>query len=330
MMALKLLQKKELAVAVRAVVLAAKLCETVRSEIVKPQAMTKLDRSPVTISDYGAQAIVCKLLRESFPGDPVVAEEDANDLRMPERNDQLKQVTNYVKRALEGTNISSSSTSTQEEEVLTWIDHGNGKTSNGRFWTLDPIDGTKGFLRGDQYAICLALVEGGCVKHGILACPALDLDGEIGHLFVADHGNGAWRRPLAAADDAPFLKLQVSKAANSVVQSFESSHGNHTAQQGVAKAVGIENVLLMDSQAKYAMVASGNTSLYLRLSSYKENIWDHAAGAILVEEAGGKVTDRNGKPLGYTEAKMTQNSGVVVSNGTLHDEVLLALREYEK
>lgn len=325
------MQKKELAVACRAVTIAAKLCETVRSEIVDLQAMTKSDRSPVTISDYGAQSIICKMLRDAFPEDPVVAEEDANDLRMPEMKDQLAQITKYVEWALEGGGASTSSSSIQEEDVLSWIDHGNGSASTSkRFWTLDPIDGTKGFLRGDQYAICLALVEEGCVKQGILACPALELDGDTGHLFVAEHGNGAWRRSLNATDETPFTKLQVSQEADSVVQSFEASHGNHAAQQGVAKAVGIGNVILMDSQAKYAMVASGKTSLYLRLSSYEENIWDHAAGAILVEEAGGKVTDRNGKALGFTEAKMTQNSGVVVSNGAIHEKVLLTLRDYKE
>jgi 3'(2'), 5'-bisphosphate nucleotidase len=88
----------------------------------------------------------------------------------------------------------------------------------------------------------------------------------------------------------------------------------------------------MDSQAKYGAVAAGEAALYLRLPSpkypdYREKIWDHAAGAIVVEEAGGKVTDMYGKPLDfYTAAKMMHNRGVVVSNGAIHHDVLLALK----
>jgi 3'(2'), 5'-bisphosphate nucleotidase len=88
----------------------------------------------------------------------------------------------------------------------------------------------------------------------------------------------------------------------------------------------------MDSQAKYGAVASGQAALYLRLPSpkspdYRENIWDHAAGAIVVEEAGGRVTDMYGKPLDFaSKPKMMENQGVIVSNGIIHDTVLAALK----
>jgi 3'(2'), 5'-bisphosphate nucleotidase len=87
----------------------------------------------------------------------------------------------------------------------------------------------------------------------------------------------------------------------------------------------------MDSQAKYGILARGEVTLYLRVPSpseveYQENIWDHAAGAIIAEEAGGKVTDVLGKPLDFScGIKMVKNHGVVVSNGILHDVVLKAL-----
>ena len=117
------------------------------------------------------------------------------------------------------------------------------------------------------------------------------------------------------------------------VESVEASHGNQSEQEAVAKAVGItQESVRMDSQAKYGAVAAGEAALYLRLPSpkypdYREKIWDHAAGAIVVEEAGGKVTDMNGKPLDfYTAAKMNDNRGVVVSNGIIHDDVMSALK----
>jgi 3'(2'), 5'-bisphosphate nucleotidase len=88
----------------------------------------------------------------------------------------------------------------------------------------------------------------------------------------------------------------------------------------------------MDSQVKYGLVASGEAALYLRLpnpdkQNYRECIWDHAAGAIIVEEAGGKVTDMNGKTLNWSEnEKMLNNRGVIVSNGAIHDQIIEALK----
>lgn len=88
----------------------------------------------------------------------------------------------------------------------------------------------------------------------------------------------------------------------------------------------------MDSQVKYGLVANGEAAVYLRFPNprnkdYRENIWDHAAGAIVVEEAGGKVTDMNGKPLNFRDnEKMLNNHGVVVSNGVIHDRVLEAIK----
>ncbi|MEM6839428.1 MAG: 3'(2'),5'-bisphosphate nucleotidase [Cyanobacteria bacterium P01_C01_bin.120] len=317
--------ENELAIAQKAVIAAAKLCQTVRQSMVM-EAMEKSDKSPVTVADYGSQAIICKALSESFPNDPVVGEEDAAELRSPEMSDRLAQVTQFVAGVIG---------QVTPDQVTQWIDHGNGAPAN-RFWTLDPIDGTKGFLRGDQYAIALALIENGDLKVGLLGCPALDLGyGSTGLLFTAVRGAGAYMQPIDGSGEA--TRIQVVQAGDAArlrfVESMEASHGNREQQDAVAKAVGITQASVrMDSQAKYGAVAAGNAALYLRLPSpkypdYREKIWDHAAGAIVVEEAGGQVTDMYGKPLDfYTAAKMNDNRGVVVSNGTIHDAVMAALK----
>ena len=85
----------------------------------------------------------------------------------------------------------------KQEDIHSTIDKGSYDGGpNGRFWTLDPIDGTKGFLRGEQYAVALALIEDGEVVLGILGCPNLtkDLknpDGAQGLIFSAVKGQGA-------------------------------------------------------------------------------------------------------------------------------------------
>ena len=89
----------------------------------------------------------------------------------------------------------------------------------------------------------------------------------------------------------------------------------------------------MDSQAKYAVLAAGKGDLLLRLLSpsrpdYREKIWDQAAGSIVLEEAGGKITDLHGKELDFrTGRSLTNNRGILASNGALHGAALQALSE---
>jgi 3'-phosphoadenosine 5'-phosphosulfate (PAPS) 3'-phosphatase len=87
----------------------------------------------------------------------------------------------------------------------------------------------------------------------------------------------------------------------------------------------------MDSQGKYAVVARGEAEIYLRLPTrgdYREKIWDHAAGALIVAEAGGIVTDIHGRALEFHHGReLAANRGVVVSNGRLHAKVIRAIEE---
>ncbi len=310
-------------VAIAAVQQAAQLCERVRQTLV-PEAIEKNDKSPVTVADFGAQALICQALADAFPQDPVVGEEDAADLRQPDMAHPLATVTAQVQHHLPAATA---------EDVLTWIGHGNGSVAS-RYWTLDPIDGTKGFLRGDQYAIALALVEEGDLKVGVLGCPFLRFgEGDRGLIFVAVRGEGAVMMPLAGGAPQPLrVNQDPASAGFRFVESVESGHGNQSQQSAMAQAVGIQAASIrMDSQAKYAAVAAGEAALYLRLPSpktpnYREKIWDHAAGTLVVQEAGGCVTDMNGKPLDFGKAaRFEDNRGVVVSNGTIHADVLAAL-----
>jgi 3'(2'), 5'-bisphosphate nucleotidase len=132
----------------------------------------------------------------------IVAVEDSSELRRADRSSILEQVTQYVNAFLR---------TSSSKEVCSWIDFSSDSITD-RFWTLDPIDGTKGFLRGDQYAIALALIENGMVKLGILACPNLYVDvnqpsGRRGCLFVALKGKGSVEMdiPGVGKGPSPFL-----------------------------------------------------------------------------------------------------------------------------
>jgi 3'(2'), 5'-bisphosphate nucleotidase len=319
---------QEKQVALEAVTQAADLCMAVRADMVGAVSLQKDDKSPVTIADFGAQALVCQRLLVNFPHDIIVGEEDSAELQKAENATRLAQVTRYVQRFIPQATPS---------KICGWIDAGNGAITR-RFWTLDPIDGTKGFLRNDQYAIALALIEESEVKVGVLACPALpwDLsepDGPPGVVFVAVRGQGAQMASLHSQDFRPIQVTQETNLAGMrFAESVEAAHGDHARQLALAQATGISQpALRMDSQAKYGAVARGDAALYLRLPSpkspdYRENIWDHAAGALIVQEAGGRVTDMFGQPLDFaSDRKMYHNRGVIVSNSRLHAAVIEAL-----
>jgi 3'(2'), 5'-bisphosphate nucleotidase len=324
-----MLYEREKQVVINAVTSAAKLCEQVRQEQ-GSSAISKPDSSPVTIADFGAQAIICQALAEAFPDDSVIGEEDSTLLQSPEMNQVNSQICEYVKKQLPNATL---------ESIKDWIDWGNGKVQS-RYWTLDPIDGTKGYVRGDQYAIALALVEAGKVKLGILGCPSLPIDltkpdGNKGVIFVAVHNQGTTMIPL---DGGAPQQINVNQAneinSRRLTESIETQHGDVVMQEAIAQAVGLTSpTLRMDSQAKYGIVARGEAALYIRLQypefwDRRENTWDHAAGAIVVEEAGGKVTDLYGKPLDFSlGAKLLNNQGIVASNGVIHEAVLNALAE---
>jgi 3'(2'), 5'-bisphosphate nucleotidase len=113
-------------------------------------------------------------------------------------------------------------------------------------------------------------------------------------------------------------------------ESFESSHSSHKGSAQVAEILGTTKpALRMDSQCKYGLVARGDASIYLRLPTqraYIETLWDHAAGAIVVQEAGGEVTDLEGRPLDFSAGRrLERNRGVVATNGKIHSQVLQAV-----
>ena len=318
----------EFDVAIRAVRRAARVCMSVQKTS-PPAALSKEDRSPVTVADFGSQAVVCHALQEAFPEDPVIGEEDSAALRLPENESALDRVVEETGKVLAGAGRAS---------VCAWIDRGNAAGYSERFWTLDPIDGTKGFLRGGQYAVALALIVEGQLAAAAMACPELPSDGQEGDgkgvVFAAHRGAGAFQAPLRADGDAALQPVRVRDVATGaqarLCEPFESGHGSRRDVAAAAARLGVEAPSLrMDSQAKYGALARGDADIYLRLtfrSGYVENIWDHAPGVLIVEEAGGRVTDAAGRPLDFRRgAQLDRNTGVVATNGWLHDATLEAL-----
>ncbi|KAE9380528.1 3',5'-bisphosphate nucleotidase-like protein [Stipitochalara longipes BDJ] len=344
---------KELEVAQLAVQRASILTKKVFHEKAKG-TVSKDDASPVTIGDFGAQALIIQAIKKNFPEDQIVGEEEASTLR-----DDIKlrdQIWDFVKE----TTLTDASAETivggpieTVDAMLDAIDAGNSAGgSKGRIWALDPIDGTKGFLRGGQYAVCLALMVDGDVKVGVLGCPNLPVDDAApltaesgvdqtdaegkGVLFSAVSGQGATSRPLGTAGLGKSKPIQMRPVEDitqaTFCESVEAGHSSHGDQHAIVTKLGVTKPSVrMDSQAKYGSIARGAGDIYLRLpvsATYQEKIWDHAAGDLIVREAGGQVTDTLGRRLDFSKGRTLQeNKGVVAAPKAVHGQVLEVVKE---
>ncbi|CAN6567605.1 unnamed protein product [Malus baccata var. baccata] len=303
------------------------LLQKVQKALLQSDVHSKSDKSPVTVADYG-------MFTNSF---------DSGDLRKESGQETLERIKKLVNDTLANSDFSSVSNLTTED-VLRAIDNGKSEGgSRGQHWVLDPIDGTKGFVRGDQYAIALGLLDEGKVVLGVLACPNLPLASisgnnqhssydKVGCLFFATVGTGTYMQPL---DGSYLIKVHVSATENpeeaSFFESFEAAHSLHDLSSSIAQKLGVKaSPVRIDSQAKYGALSRGDGAIYLRFphKGYREKIWDHAAGCIVVTEAGGVVADAAGNPLDFSKGKyLDLDTGIIVTNQKLMPLLLKAVRE---
>ena len=310
--------------ALRAVSIASQLCREIRHELITP-ALSKSDHSPVTVADFASQAVIARMLKETFPEAILVAEEDSLTLQEPGEEQTLHAVTSFVQQVFPDED---------EASVCKHIDVGQGQP-NERYWTLDPIDGTKGFIRGGQYVVALALIENDAVVFGALGCPNLNIDvlpssGTRGAILLAGKGQGTWVMDEEGGHARRLYVSEIDRGEDArILRSFAPEHTDLSKLKRIVEASGTSHEpILMDSQAKYAQLAGGHGDLLFRLVSThqpdrEEYIWDHAAGSIIVAEAGGRVTDLDGEELDYATGRtLKRNRGVLASNGRLHEQAL--------
>lgn len=317
--------RRECDVAVAAVREGASLAREMRQRF-GGASLTKPDQSPVTVADLAVQALIADRLGEAFPHAAIVAEEDASAFRGPAGQTMLESVHAALRRRVPTLDAG---------RILDLIDRGRAAPAE-RFWTLDPVDGTQGFVRGDQYVVALALIVQAHVVVSAIGCPALPpidrATDPIGWIVCAVRGRGAWAASLHGQE---FNDVRVSSCrdprAARVLRSFEAAHIDLARFDPIMETLGVQApAVLMDSQAKHALIAAGRADLLIRMPSTKalrDKIWDQAAGSLIIEEAGGRVTDLNGAPLDFGAGRLlTRNEGVIASNGLLHDAVVDAIQ----
>lgn len=309
----------DLAPIFQAVRRAVRLCQVVQRDHLA--SSDKGVNDPVTIADYGAQAIICRAICETYPDDGVVAEEQGEQFMALVSTSQRVIICQLLADTL--------GISVTEDDVVRWLDFGRGR-GTGRRWMIDPIDGTKGFLAGRHYAIAAGLVQDDRPAGAVVAVPGYSAAGAV---FWALAG----KTTRQGLDGESPVEVRVSSRVDSgslrMVQSVEKAHGGSRRMARVRECLGIADThtAYLDSMEKYALVAAGEAELYLRLpkagSTYQHKAWDHAAGVALVLAAGGKVTDLDGSPLDFSMGAILPNQGMVVTNGMIHERVLDAVQQ---
>jgi len=320
--------------AIEAVACACEIARGVQRNLDQVREITKDDRSPVTVADYAVQAIVALELRRMLGDDTIriVGEEHAAALR----EDHHAAVREAVVAS-----VQLLDDRLDEDEILGAIDACDHDGSGSAYWTLDPVDGTKGFLRGQQYAIALAYIEHGEVRHGVMGCPNLPMHQSLpldeaddhGTVYAASKGFGTWEYHADDVNDTPNHITILPEEADDPMRVCESVESGHSNQDGTARLIerlgGAGEPARLDSQAKYAVVARGQADAYLRLptsKAYVEKIWDHAAGSLIAEEAGAVVSDAFGHKLDFTHGRLlSANRGIVCAVPRWHGRIIEAI-----
>jgi 3'(2'), 5'-bisphosphate nucleotidase len=203
------------------------------------------------------------------------------------------------------------------EEVTPTLQHASD--SGRRAWIIDPIDGTRGFARkNDEFSVMVALVDNDQAVVGVVLEPAKE------RLTYAVRGAGCWRRD---GTDGIAVSCRVTPAKDLSKATITQSHSRDPNKpsayiQALRPARVIETY---SAGIKLAQVARGEADIYLNTYDACHD-WDICAGQVLVDEAGGRVTNLAGVEPHYGRAGAVQPGGLLASNGVLHDAALAAVR----
>ena len=185
-----------------------------------------------------------------------------------------------------------------EEEVAA----GRIPAHDDTYFLVDPLDGTKEFVRGgSDYTVNIGLIVGGVPKLGVVFAPA------TGRLHGGLVGAGAW-----LDEGTGRSPIQTRPRADQVAAVASRSHLTQSTIDYLEAAVGTCGYLSVGSSLKFGVVAEGQADIYPRLSPTSE--WDTAAGHAILLAAGGRVDGPNGGPLSYGK-KAFLNRGFVATGG---------------
>ncbi|EGS24054.1 uncharacterized protein CTHT_0007660 [Thermochaetoides thermophila DSM 1495] len=311
--------------------------------------LIKDDLSPVTVADFAIQAVLTRTLRNAFPEDGFVGEESADELR---KNPKLLDRVVAIVRQCAGDSLFRDA-----DDLCDVIDSCTTTKLSGpspsRIWVFDPIDGTKTFMRGEQYAINIALLLEGKQMLSVVACPLLSvaatapvLDSSIdptgeGCIVFGVRGYGAYVRPLSGEWDE-VQPRRLERHAEKVTSPEQLRNvtcwalldsGVDVVHKGVAEqlAVPFPGCDLLGWVPRWVVMALGLANMTVWVYKTRDRyakIWDHAGAMLLFEEVGGMITDVHGRQIDLTSGRKLQaNFGFVAAPKHLHQLVLKAVHD---
>lgn len=176
-----------------------------------------------------------------------------------------------------------------------------GADNDGRYWLVDPLDGTKEFIkRNGEFTVNIALIEQGRPLLGVVYAPVLDT------MYAAAQDVGAFKQ-----DTSGRVPIRVSSHRKGAAWRVVGSRSHAGDSLGaVLQRLGEYELVSMGSSLKFCLVAEGSADVYPRLGP--TSLWDTAAAQCVVEQAGGKVVQLSGAPLGYGEVSVILNPYFVV------------------
>ena len=303
----------------------------------------KPDGSPVSAADLAIQMAVTWTIRERFGShEHIVGEEGASSVSMPGGRALLDRAVRALREAFGSRAPRDPESMVLEESALT------AESWPRQWWTIDPIDGTKGFRSGRHFAICVARVEDSVPTVGALSCPTMPRSGDpmsimpagdSGTLYGALAGAGAWSvlsRDFAGdtADAVRLVRPSSRTWERGTGQPWvvcDSIEGGDRAERmrGVVSRAGFPwTTISLDSQCKYALVADGRADAFMRVPSAKgrsENAWDHLSGLVICEEAGAFAGDLDGAPVRCANGPdLTRSRGVLACDRAISDAIVRA------
>ena len=197
-------------------------------------------------------------------------------------------------------------------------DDPGARVETSRVWITDPIDGTWGFIKKDgDFAIQIGLAIDGEAVVGVVYLPAHD------RLYFASEGAGAF----LVKDGGEPLRLQVSDNTNFSEMNLAVSRNHRSPKiSRIMSEFGLKSETQRGSVGlKVGLVAEALCDLYIHLSP-RTKFWDTCGPQIILEEAGGILTDLFGERIRYDNADVQNHGGIVAANGTAHDNIVSRLR----